>query len=97
VQRRPDLIDKSPTGAGERDTTGRAIEQANAQFALELADSVARRSRGYAKFQRGRPERSSAGNRQYRFKFDETVSRHYPAIRNTACPFIPIITSNVYP
>lgn len=90
-----DLSDEVPSGIRERNATGRAIEQANAQLALQLTDGVAQRRCRQPQLQRRCPERSPARNGKYRIELNQSIVRHYPDFHNVASRFITIIGTRV--
>ena len=91
LERRADLIDETLPSGSQRHAAGRAIEEPHAELLLEFRDRAAECARGHPHVQRGRPERSPAGNRQHRVEISQLVGCHYPENPNSTSGLVPLI------
>lgn len=87
---RANLIDEVSSRVRERNASGGAIEQSDAELALHLADDIAQCSGRQVKLQRRRPERSAPSNGENSIKFDQAVFRHCPTFRNAIQSVLPL-------
>src|SRR3984893_2799623 len=97
AQRRSNVGNELLTGLGQRDTSGRSVEQAHAELCLQSGDGMAQRRARHAELCRSSAEAAMARHGQHRIKFDQSRRPHCPDSCTRSCRIIHLIAPTAPP